>query len=110
MSTSDQTPEPLQRGRRGILSWSAVPLIWIRNYWFRVVIFAFLGIYLGEKVDDTDYWIRTRYDVYQFLQNLPHRKAHPQRTALVLIGDEEFWKGELQGRRPVKRDYIARIV
>ncbi|HUS10213.1 MAG TPA: CHASE2 domain-containing protein [Pyrinomonadaceae bacterium] len=84
---------------------------WFRNYWVRVVIIAILGIVLGEKVDDTELWINYRYHAYQLLQRLSPRKPHPQRTVLVLIGDNEYWSGkDLQARVPIKRDYLARLV
>lgn len=40
--------------------------------------------------------------------------AHPaynRRTVLVMVGDEEFWKGEgLAGRTPTKRSYLAGLL
>ncbi|HEX9544299.1 MAG TPA: CHASE2 domain-containing protein [Pyrinomonadaceae bacterium] len=91
--------------------WLKTILSWLKNYWVRVVIIAIIGIVLGEIVDDTELWINYRYHVYQFLQSLPPRKAHPKRTVLVLIGDNEYWSGkDLQARVPLKRDYLARLV
>ncbi|HYJ85761.1 MAG TPA: CHASE2 domain-containing protein [Pyrinomonadaceae bacterium] len=98
-----ETPiETKRRGRGCLFSW--------QSYWIRVIIVAVAGIYLGERLDHTECWSHVRYAVYQFLQDLSWRKPYPQRTALVLIDDEEYWKGELQARVPVKRDYLARLV
>src|SRR5882762_7143258 len=91
--------------------WPKTILSWLKNYWVRVVIIAIIGIVLGEKVDDTELWINYRYHVYQFLQSLSPRKPHPQRTVVVLVGDNEYWAGkDLQARVPIKRDYLARLV
>lgn len=79
-------------------------------YWLRVAVLIIAGIYLGDWLAERDYWINQRYKAYQFLQSQIPRKAHPQRTVLVLIGDEEYWKGELGARVPVRRDYLARMV
>jgi CHASE2 domain-containing sensor protein len=96
---------------RNATSWFKTPLSWFKNYWVRVVIIAIVGIVAGEKLNDTELWIGYRYHVYQLLQNLSPRKPHPQRTVLVLIGDNEYYSGpELQFRKPIKRDYLARLV
>lgn len=87
-----------QLARRGIV------------YWTRIGLIIFAGVYAGGWLTERDYWIDQRYKVYQFLQNRLPRKPHPQRTVLVLIGDEEYWKGELAGRVPIKRGYLARLV
>ena len=39
-----------------------------------------------------------------------HARSSQPMSTLVLIGDDEFWLGELSGRRPVKRSYLAIIV
>jgi CHASE2 domain-containing sensor protein len=52
-----------------------------------------------------------RYATYQkVLYRLTPRAPHPKRTVLVLITDEEFWKPPLEGRRPISRDYLAKLV
>jgi CHASE2 domain-containing sensor protein len=38
------------------------------------------------------------------------RPTEPRYTRLVLIGDDEYWKGELAGRRPIKRRYLAELI
>jgi CHASE2 domain-containing sensor protein len=79
-------------------------------YWTKVAMLIGVGIFAGEWLTEQEYWIDQRYKIYQFLQNRLPRKPHPQRTVLVLIGDEEYWKGELGGRVPIKRDYLAKMV
>ena len=109
--TPDPSKDVTPGGGRKPRAWLNTPLSWLKNYWFRVVIIAIIGIAVGEKVDNTELWIGYRYHVYQLLQNLSPRKPHPQRTALVLIGDNEYWSGlDLQNRVPIKRNYLARLV
>lgn len=108
--TTDATKETSLGAGNG-KRWFRTPLSWLKNYWVRVVIIAIIGIGLGEKADDTELWIGYRYHVYQLLQNLSPRRPHPQRTVLVLVGDNEYWSGkDLQARVPIKRDYLARLV
>src|SRR5262249_32355105 len=59
---------------------------------------------------EREYWIDKRYKIYQFLQDRMPRKKQPQRTVLVVIGDDEYFKGELSGRVPIKRDYLGKLV
>ncbi len=47
--------------------------------------------------------------IYQGLNAvLPNRE--PLWTAVVLIGDDDYWKGRLAGRSPIRRDYLADLV
>lgn len=68
------------------------------------------GIYLGNVLTEKNYWINARYNVYQSLMTRIPRPLRARRTTLVLIGDDEYWKGELSSRVPIKRDYLAKIV
>jgi len=79
-------------------------------YWSKVAILIVVGIFVGDWLTESEYWIDQRYRIYQFLQNRLPRKPHPQRTVLVLIGDYEYWRGELAGRAPIKRDYLAKVL
>jgi len=84
------------------------------RHWFvhaiEVVAFVALGLYVEHQLNERDYWIGERYSLYQSLQSLSPRRPRPQRTALVLIDDKEYWKGRPAGRVPIKRDYLADIV
>lgn len=82
-----------------------------KMYWVAAALFAALGIFFGDKLNENLTWIDSRYAVYQYLQyRLSPRKPHPQRTILVLITDDEYWKGSLDGRAPIKRDYLADLI
>ena len=84
----------------------------LSNYWFRTVLIIAAGVLIARKVDDTDVWLNTRYHIFQGLQWFSPRGADVQRTAMVIIGDEEYYKpdGELQRRVPLRRDYLAKLV
>ncbi len=53
---------------------------------------------------------RVRYWLYQQISVLSPRPLEPRFTKVALIGDYDFWKCEPEGRNPISRDYLARIV
>ena len=60
---------------------------------------------------DSKGWITGyRYAFYRFLQKANPNKAVDQHTVVITIEDDEYWKGKLQGRVPIKRDYLARLI
>ena len=81
-----------------------------KTYWALAVAAIVAGIILGVKLEDKDIWVTLRFKLYQSLQGLEPRSPRPIRTALVLIDDDDFWKGRLEGRMPLKRDYLADLL
>jgi CHASE2 domain-containing sensor protein len=83
-----------------------------RHYWLLAAFLLPAGMLVGDFLGDQSIWVTTRYYVYNILQKAP--SAHPlkssTRTVVVLIGDEDYWKGELARRTPLKRDYLARLL
>lgn len=79
-------------------------------HWVTVAVLIALGVFIGEWLGSHRIWIKLRYKLYQSAQRFNPRETYPKRTALVLIGDEEYWKGELAHRSPIKRDYLARLI
>ena len=79
-------------------------------YWVSVLAIALLGIYLSHLLEARGPWIEARYIIHQGLQSLDPRKPYVKDTVLVLIGNDEYWKGELARRVPFKRDYLARLL
>jgi CHASE2 domain-containing sensor protein len=66
---------------------------------------------MGHWLEKQEVAIKLRYKIYQFMtQSLLAREAYVQRTVIVLITDEEYWKGELARRSPIKRDYLAKLI
>lgn len=79
-----------------------------RSYWLLAGFLLAVGMIVGHLLGTHSFWVAARYYVYNVLQKA---SAHPlrasTRTVVVLIGDEEFWNGELARRTPLKRDYLA---
>jgi hypothetical protein len=77
-------------------------------YWVLSVLAIIAGIVASYLLEENYVWIETRYHTYQVLQwFLPH-PPEPQETVLVMIGDDEYWTGDLAQR--IRRDYLARVV
>ena len=81
-----------------------------RIYWVTAILTIVIGIIISELAAGIKVWIGIRASVYNQLSRLsplPHGRL---RTVLALIDDEEYWRGELAGRRPLRRDYLAKII
>lgn len=48
--------------------------------------------------------------LFQQMLSWEPRSVEPRKIKLVLIEDDDYWLGPLAGRRPIKRDYLARLV
>ncbi|HTQ80856.1 MAG TPA: CHASE2 domain-containing protein [Thermoanaerobaculia bacterium] len=79
------------------------------GYWLWALLALILGTVTGEWLNEDLAWIGLKYRAYGALESLRPQSV-PKWTALVLIGDEEYWKGELARRVPVKRDYLAKLL
>ena len=82
------------------------------GYWIRLAVLLFLGTLAASWIGNWGAWIDVRFKVYQFLQStLPGKGPYVQNTApQSSIQDEDYWKGDLDQRVPIKRDYLARVV
>lgn len=82
------------------------------SFCVRVFVFIVIGIYVGEAVEQTEFWLDARYRIFQGLQRVMPRGADVQRTVMVMIGDQEYYRpdGELQRRSPIRRDYLGKLV
>lgn len=95
---------------RGVRAWR-----WVKArgwwHWLRVVGLIVLGLWLSHALNDTKALIELRYRLHQLMtvQANP-RSVAVEHTAIVLVGDDEYWRGDLDGRRPIRRDYLARLL
>lgn len=80
------------------------------RYWVKVALVVTLSFAATPAIEKYIGWYRVRNRLYQELVERDKRELVPRYTKLVLIGDEEYWKGELAGRRPIRRDYLAKLV
>lgn len=81
-----------------------------RSYWLIVVVLILLGLLSEKWLSEQEFGIGLRYKLFQSLQDMAVRAPYPERTIIVKIGDEEYWKGELASRAPIKRDFLAKLL
>src|ERR1700722_8174105 len=81
-------------------------------YWARVVCVAGAGLFLNAWLAShpPQWMLELRLAAYQILSKSGPRTAQIGHLTIVEISDEEYWKGTLAGRRPIKRDYLASVV
>lgn len=81
------------------------------RYWVRTLALIIVGLLVGHWLEETETWTAARYRVYQWLDSVdPWGAPKPRDSILILIGDDEYWAGDLAGRAPLKRDYLGRLV
>jgi len=93
------------------------PTVWERlrakgiGYWIAVAAMVALGLRVGHLLEDIGSpLIEWRYGLFQWLTERGSLDASPWYTVVVEIGDEEYWKGPLARRVPIKRDWLAQLV
>lgn len=81
-------------------------------HWAWLLALIAIGTFIGHEIGEKRLWTDVRYRIYQETLALTRIRGplYPKRTALVLIQDDEYWKGELAGRAPIRRDYLGRLV
>jgi CHASE2 domain-containing sensor protein len=79
-------------------------------YWVRLLMTVIIVQSLVTWADGKGWITGYRYSFHRFLQNTSPKRAVDRDTVVVTIGDDEYWKGSLQGRVPIKRDYLARVI
>jgi CHASE2 domain-containing sensor protein len=84
--------------------------------------FALLTLFtwLGYKLSSKPVWIGARAFIYQHLSTFGPPARYPQRTAIVLLDDDDFWTEtpiatkpappQLAGRSPTNRAYLAALI
>jgi CHASE2 domain-containing sensor protein len=80
------------------------------TYWVTAAVFAVIGYAVSHGLDSVTAWLDLKYSAYVVMQNLRGGPDRVPQVVLVGIGDNEFYGHELQARRPLKRDYLARLV
>lgn len=80
------------------------------NYRISVFILVIIGALIGHYISEGNQWLPLRYKIHRLMRADEYPKPRPQHTTLVLINDEDYWKGELARRNPIKRNYIAKLL
>jgi CHASE2 domain len=97
-------------------NWLHADVLWRRikakgwGYWISAAIVLAVATTGSHFVYEELRLERLRESLFQTLAEWAPRLTEPRFSRLVLIGDDEYWKGELAGRRPIKRRYLAQIV
>jgi len=93
-------------------SWLAEGWLRLRHksglHWVAVCAVVVVGLYASHLAREHKLWVDLY--LYQRLSELSWRALEPRHTVVVLIEDEAFWRGDLAGRSPLKRDYLAGLV
>lgn len=91
---------------------SVLSVLWKKGirYWVTAFVFGAVGVWVSHVLADADVWLAPKYSMFMQIQDLRavHRRV-PQ-TVLVGIGDREYYSDVLAARKPLRRDYVARLV
>jgi CHASE2 domain-containing sensor protein len=98
-SSMDQKPKSI---------WRQLNRGW--RYWTGAVLTLIVGMLASAMLDRVDSAAKFRYEFFQRLAELDPREIRQNYIKRVMIGDEEYWKGSLEGRRPIKRSYLAELL
>jgi hypothetical protein len=77
-----------------------------------------LSLYAGNRLSSGTTWIDARAKIYQAFTVFGRNDRLPQRTAVVLLDDTDYWihtsadphAPELAGRAPTNRAYLAHLI
>ena len=70
-----------------------------------------IGAYVGHLLSASTWFTQVRYAIYHRQLLMRDRSAlYPQRTALVLLDDDDYWGNEFQSRSPLKRNVLAGLL
>lgn len=81
-----------------------------KSYWVRVIVFAGLGILANLYLTKHTPALLTAIQMGFSSEIEPVRTAQTANAAVVLISDEDYWKGPLSRRAPIKRDFLGKLV
>jgi CHASE2 domain-containing sensor protein len=80
------------------------------RYWLTAAIVLALSTTGSSFVYEKLHLVDARSYAFQWLLEFGWRPAEPKFVRLLLIDDQEYWLGQLEGRRPIKRDYLAHLI
>ena len=79
-------------------------------HWVVVIALILLGMKIGSLLEEHHVGMNFRYITYRALQKFRPGNPFVQSTVVVVIGDEEYWKGDAARRVPINREYLAKII
>jgi CHASE2 domain-containing sensor protein len=78
-------------------------------YWSKTAGAILLGTWLGAVASEHHLGLPWRYEISRIVQRLQPRQQ-ARSTTIVVIEDDEYWRGRLARRVPIHRDYLATLV
>jgi CHASE2 domain-containing sensor protein len=80
-------------------------------HWLRFALLLVAGSYAGHVLSDSPRLTDLRYAMYFRQLQLQHSgQFYPQKVALVLLDDDDYWGPAFQARTPLKRDKLALLL
>jgi CHASE2 domain-containing sensor protein len=80
------------------------------RHWAVAVFVLILGTLVRPYVDEYLGFDKARNWLSQRLLEWYWQPLEPRYVKILLIGDDEYWRGSLAARVPIKRDYLAHLV
>jgi CHASE2 domain-containing sensor protein len=80
------------------------------DYWLRALVVTLLGMLVVRSMAGVAWWQKLRYDGYGLLERVERQPSTPGATAVVLIDDHDYWRGDYARRVPLRRDELAKLV
>jgi len=80
------------------------------RHWTVVVFVLIFGTLVRPYVDEYLGFDKARNWLSQRLLEWYWQPLEPRYVKVLLIGDDEYWRGSLAARVPIKRDYLAQLV
>lgn len=80
------------------------------RYWTGAAVILAITVAVTPYVDTLLNLSQYRDFLFQKLSQLGPRQAAPRFVKVVLVFDDQYWRGEPAGIRPINRHYLARLV
>jgi CHASE2 domain-containing sensor protein len=80
------------------------------RHWAVVVLVLVIVVPMTPAIDKLLGLDQVQCWIFQRLGEITPRPLEPRYIRLVMIGDDEYYGPELQHRKPIRRDYLARLV
>src|SRR5690349_15521930 len=81
-----------------------------RTWWARAAVVLVIAVGLDLFTEDMRARLEFEQRAFAFVNRWIRAGAAPVDTVVVVVGDDEFWGPELQGRTPISRSYVAALV
>lgn len=92
---------------------SAFAWLWRNPHWIWAGALIVTGILVSSWLEEHYMLLDMRYRSFATSQRINtywHGDLYDESTIVVLIGDEEFWKGSYEGRKPLNKQSLAELV